>query len=217
MWSWRKWWRHGYELAIACCPKSNNPLPKPVRSSLEFYCGLSVSASHISIVILIHDDVMILTHSTLLPFMGGNHTPVSVEFPSHRASDVDLWCFLCCYLERAIEPTVNVAMIWDFMKYSLHQKSDGILWLSLFYMFIIHTVCSIATCSMSLLIRCTPISPQNTTLIIFMILHLIYYSQIVCLSNSSNWIFFMQYSYIYAHYNIHIYICTYVHMVSSYI
>ena len=40
------------------------------------------------------------TFSTLLTFCEGN--PLEQVIPSQRASNVELWCFLCCYLEQVV-------------------------------------------------------------------------------------------------------------------
>ena len=34
------------------------------------------------------------------------------RFPSQRTSNVDFWCFLCCLVEQAAEPTFHLALIW---------------------------------------------------------------------------------------------------------
>ena len=57
-----------------------------------------------------HDDMETL--SALLALCEGN-PPVTGGFPSQRSSNADLWCFLGCYPEQAVQQTLDLSVIWD--------------------------------------------------------------------------------------------------------
>ena len=40
---------------------------------------------------------------------------VDLKFPSQRVSNTQVWCFLCCDAEQAVEPTVASLAIWDVL------------------------------------------------------------------------------------------------------
>ena len=48
--------------------------------------------------------------------------PVTGEFPSQRISNVELWCFLWCWHEQAVEQTLEFPVIWEAMVYT-HPKN----------------------------------------------------------------------------------------------
>ena len=52
--------------------------------------------------------------SALFALCAGN-LPVTGGFPSQKASNMELWCFLCCQPEQAVEQTIELRAIWDAM------------------------------------------------------------------------------------------------------
>ena len=54
------------------------------------------------------------TFSALLVLCEGN-PPVTNGLSSHRASDVELWCFLWCQPEWTVEQTVDRQVNWDVL------------------------------------------------------------------------------------------------------
>ena len=50
--------------------------------------------------------------SALLALCVGN-SPVTCEFPSQKASDTELWCFLWSASERTAAQTIETPVIWD--------------------------------------------------------------------------------------------------------
>ena len=74
-----------------------------------------------------HHEMEIL--SVLLGFCEGNAT-VTSGFPSQRARNVELWCFLCCRPEQTIEHTVEWMVIWaaHVMIYGNHPRLSLCVW-----------------------------------------------------------------------------------------
>ena len=60
------------------------------------------------------------TLSALLALCVGN-PPVTGGFPSQRASNVELWYFLCCYPECTVEQSVWLPVLWDGAKQMWHH------------------------------------------------------------------------------------------------
>ena len=69
-----------------------------------------------------HDMEM---HSTLLALCEGNPS-VTDGFPSQRASNAELWCFLCCHSEQA-EQTVKLPVIRHTMMLMWCRFNDSIM------------------------------------------------------------------------------------------
>ena len=61
----------------------------------------------------------------LLTLCKGN-PPVTGGFPSQRASNVDLWYFLCCQPEQSVEQTAEWLVIWDTKMLMWCHCSDNV-------------------------------------------------------------------------------------------
>ena len=42
-------------------------------------------------------------------------------FSSQMVSNVEFWCFLCCYLQQTFAPTVDLLVIWDILALMWHH------------------------------------------------------------------------------------------------
>ena len=89
---------------VYCSPGWDNPIKLLVNHLMGLNClktPLAASACH---------DVTVTWE--LLALCEGNQPVKNTGwFPSLRASHVELWCLLCCYLEHAVDQTVELLVI----------------------------------------------------------------------------------------------------------
>ena len=97
--------------------------------------------------------------STLLALFAGNILD-NGGFLSQRACNAELWCFLCCQLEQAVEQTVESQVIWHAMMpmwhhcnvwSKFHWDIDGLLPL-------VQERCNSSALAMELRLSCTKTS-----------------------------------------------------------
>ena len=61
--------------------------------------------------------------SMLLALCEGNPL-VTGEFPSQKASDAELWCFLWSVPEQTVDQTIEMPVIWDTIALIMTSLND---------------------------------------------------------------------------------------------